>query len=95
MKTAAALCYGIRRRAAMFNRFLVRLQTVFDPTVWEMTQFVLGGICSFINGSASLGWQGGYSRYPSCSDSSSIDFVGRGGVKAAVFSPIIDDVACP
>ena len=58
MKTAAALCYGIRRRAAMFNRFLVRLQTVFDPIVWEMTQFVLGGICSFINGSASLGWQG-------------------------------------
>ena len=40
MKTAAALCYGIRRRAAMFNRFLVRLQTVFDPIVWEMTQII-------------------------------------------------------
>jgi hypothetical protein len=40
MKTAAALCYGIRRRAAMFNRFLARLQTVFDPIVFDMTQII-------------------------------------------------------
>ncbi|MBE5909085.1 MAG: hypothetical protein E7278_09660 [Lachnospiraceae bacterium] len=40
MKTAAALCYGIRRRAAMFNRFLIRLQTVFDPLVFEMKNII-------------------------------------------------------
>ncbi|WP_029071029.1 hypothetical protein [Kandleria vitulina] len=40
MKTAAALCYGIRRRSAMFNRFLIRLQTVFDPLVYDMTQII-------------------------------------------------------
>lgn len=40
MGTAAALCYGIRRRAAMFNRFLIRLQTVFDPLVFEMTNII-------------------------------------------------------
>lgn len=40
MKTAAALCYGIRRRAGMFNRFLIRLQIVFDPLVFEMTNII-------------------------------------------------------
>ena len=40
MKTAAALCYGIRRRSAMFNRFLIRLQTVFDPLVYDMTKII-------------------------------------------------------
>ena len=33
MKTAADLCNGIRRRSAMFNRFLIRLQTVFDGRI--------------------------------------------------------------
>lgn len=40
MKTVAALCYGIRRRAAMFNRFLIRLQIVFDPIVFEMAKII-------------------------------------------------------
>ena len=40
MKTAADLCNGIRRRSAMFNRFLIRLQTIFDPLVYEMTQII-------------------------------------------------------
>ncbi len=40
MKTTAALCYGIRRRSAMFNRFLIRLQTVFDPLVFEMINII-------------------------------------------------------
>ena len=40
MRTVADLCNGIRRRAAMFNRFLIRLQTVFDPLVFEMTQII-------------------------------------------------------
>lgn len=40
MNAAADLCYGIRRRAAMFNRFLMRLQTIFDPLVFKMTQII-------------------------------------------------------
>lgn len=40
MRAAADLCNGIRRRAAMFNRFLLRLQTVFDPLVYEMSQII-------------------------------------------------------
>lgn len=40
MKTAADLCNGIRKRSAMFNRFLIRLQTVFDPLVYEMTTII-------------------------------------------------------
>lgn len=40
MKTAAEVCYAIRRRSAMFSRFLIRLQTVFDPITYEMTQII-------------------------------------------------------
>lgn len=40
MKTAADLCNGIRRRSTMFSRFLIRLQTIFDPLVYEMTQII-------------------------------------------------------
>jgi hypothetical protein len=40
MKTAAQLCNGIRRRSAMFNRFLIRLQTVFDPLIYRMTEII-------------------------------------------------------
>ncbi len=40
MKTAADLCNGIRRRSAMFNRFLIRLQTVFDPMIYQMTEII-------------------------------------------------------
>ncbi|HIT63205.1 MAG TPA: hypothetical protein IAC37_01925 [Candidatus Ventrimonas merdavium] len=40
MKAAADVCNGIRRRSAMFNRFLIRLQTVFDPMLYEMTQII-------------------------------------------------------
>ena len=40
MKTAADLCNGIRRRSAMFNRFLIRLQTVFDPLIYQMTEII-------------------------------------------------------
>lgn len=40
MNAAADLCNGIRRRAAMFNRFLMRLQTIFDPLVFQMTQII-------------------------------------------------------
>ena len=40
MKTAAALCNGIRRRSAMFDRFLIRLQTIFDPLVYKMSEII-------------------------------------------------------
>ncbi len=40
MKIAADLCNGIRRRSEMFNRFLIRLQTVFDPLVYRMTEII-------------------------------------------------------
>ena len=40
MNAIADVCYGIRRRADMFNRFLLRLQTVFDPLIYEMTQII-------------------------------------------------------
>lgn len=40
MKAVADLCNGIRRRSAMFNRFLIRLQTVFDPLVYQMTEII-------------------------------------------------------
>ncbi len=40
MKTAADLCNGIRRRSAMFNRFLIRLQTIFDPMVYKMSEII-------------------------------------------------------
>lgn len=40
MKTVANTYNGIRRRAAMYNRFLIRLQTVFDPLVYDVTQII-------------------------------------------------------
>lgn len=40
MKAAAELCNGIRRRAAMFDRFLIRLRTVFDPMVYQMSEII-------------------------------------------------------
>ena len=40
MKTAVDLCNGIRRRSAMFNRFLIRIQTFFDPLVYEMSEII-------------------------------------------------------
>lgn len=40
MNAAAELCNGIRRRSAMFNRFLIRIQTVFDPLIYEMIQII-------------------------------------------------------
>lgn len=40
MDTASALCIGIRKRAAMFNRFLVSLNAVFEPLIYEMKQII-------------------------------------------------------
>lgn len=40
MDTASALCMGIRKRAAMFYRFLISLNSVFEPLIYEMTQII-------------------------------------------------------
>ena len=40
MQTAALACNGIRRRAAMFNRFLIRLQTIFDEVLYDMMMVI-------------------------------------------------------
>lgn len=37
---AIDLSNGIRRRSEMFNRFLIRLQTVLDPMIYEMAQII-------------------------------------------------------
>ena len=40
MDVGASLCIGIRKRASMFNRFLISLNSVFIPLVYEMTQII-------------------------------------------------------
>lgn len=36
MNTASSLCIGIRKRTAMFNRFLLSLNSIFEPLTYEM-----------------------------------------------------------
>ncbi|SET84499.1 hypothetical protein SAMN04487771_105213 [[Clostridium] aminophilum] len=38
--TASSLCMGIRRRANMFNRFLLSLNSVFEPLIYEMGEII-------------------------------------------------------
>lgn len=40
MNAATDLCRGIRKRSDMFHRFLIQLQTAFDPMVYEMSQII-------------------------------------------------------
>ena len=40
MDVAASLCIGIRKRTAMFHRFLISLNAVFEPLVYEMTEII-------------------------------------------------------
>ena len=40
MDAASSLCIGIRKRSAMFNRFLVSLNSIFEPLVYEMTKII-------------------------------------------------------
>lgn len=40
MNTASTLCIGIRKRAAMFSRFLVSLNSIFEPLIYELTQII-------------------------------------------------------
>ena len=40
MDTASLLCMGIRKRSAMFYRFLLSLNSQFDPLIYEMKQII-------------------------------------------------------
>ena len=40
MDNASVLCISIRRRAAMFNRFLLSLNSIFEPLIYNMTQTI-------------------------------------------------------
>lgn len=40
MDIASTLCIGIRKRTAMFNRFLLSLNSIFEPLIYEMTQII-------------------------------------------------------
>lgn len=40
MDVARAFCIGIRRRSAMFRRFLLSLDSVFEPLIYEMSQII-------------------------------------------------------
>lgn len=41
MDAASSLCIGIRKRCAMFNRFLFSLDSVFEPLIYEMKQIIV------------------------------------------------------
>lgn len=40
MNVASSLCIGIRKRTTMFNRFLLTLDSVFEPLIYEMKQII-------------------------------------------------------
>lgn len=40
MKTAETLCRGIHMRADMFYRLLIRLESMFDPLVYELEKTI-------------------------------------------------------
>lgn len=41
MKTVRTLCSGIRMRATMFERLLMKLDTVFEPLIYSLEQTIL------------------------------------------------------
>ena len=40
MDAASSLCMGIRKRANMFNRFLVSLNSVFEPLIYNIGEII-------------------------------------------------------
>ena len=40
MDAASTLCIGIRRRSAMFSRFLMSLNAIFEPLVFDMSKII-------------------------------------------------------
>lgn len=49
MDAASALCVGIRKRSAMFSRFLISLNAIFEPLIYEMSQIILNRGVDFMN----------------------------------------------
>lgn len=49
MDAASVLCMGIRKRSAMFNRFLVTLNSVFEPLIYEMASIIQNRGTDFMN----------------------------------------------
>ncbi len=41
MDTAAVMCSGIRKRANMFSRFLISLNSIFEPLIYEMSKIIV------------------------------------------------------
>lgn len=41
MDAASSLCIGIRKRANMFDRFLLSLNSVFEPLIYEMGEIIV------------------------------------------------------
>lgn len=79
MKTAADLCNGIRKRSAMFNRFLIRLQTVFDQLIYEMTEIIAKKGTDFRNFSSE--------EQKCVASAMSL----AGAIKAVLDTPILDE----
>ena len=40
MDTAATLCIGIRKRSTMFERFLISMNSMFEPLIFEMKRII-------------------------------------------------------
>ena len=40
LNTASSLCIGIRKRTNMFSRFLLSLNSVFEPLIYQMTEII-------------------------------------------------------
>lgn len=49
MDAAFDLCVGIRKRSAMFSRFLISLNAIFEPLIYEMSQIILNRGVDFMN----------------------------------------------
>lgn len=47
MNAASDLCIGIRKRSNMFRRFLLSLNSVFDPLIYEMNEIVERSGCDY------------------------------------------------
>lgn len=79
MDAASSLCIGIRKRCAMFNRFLLSLDSVFEPLIYEMKQIIVNKGTDF--------------RYFSSEEKKIVaeSMAIAGALKAILDTPILDD----
>ena len=52
LSTAAVMCNGIRRRAYLFQRLLIKCETVFSPLLFEMEKIQVISGCDYSKYSA-------------------------------------------